>query len=148
MNKEVSLVDVVDYNYSSLPLHLYTQNGDIPFDDNSVNTTIMYVILHHADDPEHVIREAARVTRRRMIILEGYAETDEIRRRNSFIDWFFNRVIRDTDINVPLNYRTQSQWDAIFKKYGFHITEMVDMGIDEPVAPEHHILYIVDRVDE
>lgn len=146
MGKNVTLVDVVDYNYSDLPLLLYTQDGKIPLEDNSVDTTIMYVILHHADNPGHVIEEAARVTRKRFIILEGYVEDKEVFIVNSFIDWFFNRVIRDADINVPLNYKTRKEWEEIFRGNGFEITEMKDMGIDEPVAPEHHILYIVDRI--
>lgn len=67
---------------------------------------------------------------------------------NSFIDWFINRVVRSTDINVPLNYKTKHEWNIIFKEAGFKITNAIDMGIDEPVAPEHHILYILDRFEK
>ncbi len=148
MSKEVILVDVVDYNYTDLPLLLYKDTERIPLEDNSVSTCIMYTVLHHADDPEYVLKEASRVTAKRMVIMEGYIEEYETKIVNSFIDWFINRVVRGTDINVPLNYKTKQEWNIIFEEVGFKITKAIDMGIDEPVAPEHHILYILDRFEK
>ena len=148
MSKEVVLVDVVDYNYTDLPLLLYKDTERIPLEDNSVSTCIMYTVLHHADYPEYVLKEASRVTTKRMVIMEGYIEEYETKIVNSFIDWFINRVVRGIDINVPLNYKTKQEWNIIFKEAGFKITKAIDMGIDEPVAPEHHILYILDRFEK
>ena len=72
MSKEVVLVDVVDYNYTDLPLLICKENERIPLEDNSVDTCIMYTVLHHAENPENVLKEASRVTAKRMVIMEGY----------------------------------------------------------------------------
>lgn len=40
MSKEVVLVDIVDYNYTDLPLLLYKDTERIPLEDNSVSTCI------------------------------------------------------------------------------------------------------------
>ena len=53
----------------------YISKGDkIPLQDKEVDTTILYTVLHHADDPEYLLAEATRVTKKRLIIMEGYVE--------------------------------------------------------------------------
>jgi len=145
LDKEVVLVDVVDYNYSDLPLILYNPEDKIPLADEEVDTTILYTVLHHASDPEHLLEEATRVTKKRLVIMEGYIEEDDIRMTNSFFDWFYNRVIGDEDINVPLNFLKVKGWGKILKSYGFDMIETIYVGICEPLVPEHQILIIVDH---
>ena len=144
LDKEVVLVDVVDYNYTNLPLLLYNPEGKIPLADKEVDTTIIYTVLHHASDPKHLLEEAARVTRKRLVIKEAYVEDDDIRITNSFFDWFYNRVIGDEDINVPLNFLKVEGWKKLLKSYGFDVIETKYVGIDEPAVPEHQVFIIAD----
>ena len=148
LDKEVVLVDVLDYNYTDLPLILYDAEGKVPLADGEVDTTILYTVLHHASDPEHLLEEATRISQKRLIIMEGYIEEDDIRMTNSFFDWFYNRVIGDEDINVPLNFLKVSGWKETLKSYGFDVVEAVDVGICEPLVPEHQVLIIADRNDQ
>ncbi len=147
LDKEVVLVDVVDYNYTNLPLILYNSNEKVPLTDEEVDTTILYTVLHHADDPEHLLDEATRVTKKRLIIKEAYIEKEKIRISNSFVDWFYNRVIGDEDINVPLNFLKIKAWDQLLKSHRFKIIKTNYVGIDEPAVPEHHVFIIADRID-
>ncbi len=145
LDKEVLLVDIVDYNYTNLPLILYNPEGKVPLSDGEVDTTILYTVLHHASDPEHLLEEATRVTKHRLIIKEAYVEEDDIRMTNSFFDWFYNRVIGDEDINVPLNFLKVEEWKKLLKSYGFDVIETKYVGIDEPVVPEHQIFIIAEK---
>ena len=145
LDKEVLLVDIVDYNYTNLPLILYNPEGKVPLSDGEVDTTILYTVLHHASDPEHFLEEATRVTKHRLIIKEAYVEEDDIRMTNSFFDWFYNRVIGDEDINVPLNFLKVEEWKKLLKSYGFDVIETKYVGIDEPVVPEHQIFIIAEK---
>ncbi len=145
LNKEVKLVDIVDYNYTDLPLILYNPESKVPLTDKEVDTTILYTVLHHASDPEHLLEEATRVTRRRLVIKESYIEEDDIKMTNSFVDWFYNRVIGDEDINVPLNFLKVEAWEQLLKSYGFEVIETNYVGIDEPAVPEQHVFIIADR---
>ena len=147
LNKEVVLVDVIDYNYTDLPLLLYKPEGKIPLADKEVDTTILYTVLHHARDPEHLLEEATRVTNQRLVIKEAYIEKDYIRITNSFVDWFYNRVIGDEDINVPLNFLKMEEWEKLLKSYGFDVIETKYVGIDEPAVPEHHVFIIADKLN-
>lgn len=145
LDKEVILVDIIDYNYTDLPLMLYSPEGKVPLVDEEVDTTILYTVLHHASDPKYLLEEATRVTRQRLIIKEAYIEEDEIRITNSFVDWFYNRVIGDEDINVPLNFLKMDAWKQLLKSYGFEVIETNYVGIDEPAVPEQHVFIIAER---
>jgi len=147
LGKEVVLIDIVDYNYTDLPLILYNPDGEIPLADEGVDTTILYTVLHHADNPEYLLKEAVRVTKHRLVILEAYAEDDDIRVTNSFFDWFYNRVIGDEDINVPLNFRNLDGWEKILKKYGFEVIESKYIGLDEPIVPEYKVIIIAKHAN-
>ena len=145
LKKDVVLVDIVDYNYTDLPLILYNPNEKIPLADQEIDTTILYTVLHHASDPEHLLKEATRLTKKRLIIMEAYIEEDDIRMTNSFFDWFYNRVIGDEDINVPLNFLKVKGWEKILKSYGFDMIKTIYVGICEPLVPEHQVLIIADH---
>lgn len=147
LDKEVVLVDILDYNYTDLPLILYNPEDKIPLADKEIDTTILYTVLHHASDPEHLLEEATRVTKKRLVIIEGYIEEDDIRMTNCFFDWFYNRVIGDEDINVPLNFLKLEGWKKILKLYGFNVIETKYIGISEPLVPEHQVLIIADNIN-
>jgi SAM-dependent methyltransferase len=141
----VVLADVLDYRLTSLPVTLFPQGGRIPLEDDSVDTTLIYLVLHHADDPQHLLREAARITRQRIIVMEGYVEQPAIYLANCFFDWYFNRVVQGADINLPLNFLVRRQWQAVFESEGLTLVRTEVLGVDEPMAPEHHVLYVLDK---
>ena len=145
LGKEVLLIDVLDYNQTDLPIILYNPESKLPLADNYVDTTILYTVLHHSSNPKHLIEEATRVTKHRLIIKEAYIENEVNRMTNSFFDWFYNRVVGDEDINVPLNFLKVSGWQKIIESYGFDIIETKYMGIDEPLIPEYHIFIIANK---
>ena len=147
LDKEVILVDIVDYNYTDLPLILYNSEGNVPLADEEVDTTILYTVLHHASNPEHLLKEATRVTKHRLIIKEAYIEEDDCKMTNSFFDWFYNRVIGDEDINVPLNFLKLEGWEKILKSCGFDVIETKYIGVDEPLVPEYQIFIIADHTN-
>ncbi len=146
LKKDVVLVDIIDYNCTDLPLILFNPEEEIPLADGEVDTTILYTVLHHANDPECLIKEAARITKNRLVIIEGYIEEDNKRISNSFFDWFYNRVIGNEDINVPLNFLKRKEWEKILELHGFRIIETVYLGINEPMVPEYQILIIADQI--
>ncbi len=145
LKKEVLLVDIIDYNYTDLPIIIFNPKDPLPIANEEVDTTILYCVLHHASNPEHLLHEAARVTKRRLVIKESYIEKENIMITNSFVDWFFNRVIGDEDINVPLNFLKIKSWETLLKSYGFTVIETKYVGTDEPAVPEHHVFIIAEK---
>ncbi len=141
---DVTLLDVIDYNLSNLPLKLITEGEKLPLPDKSVDTTIIYLVLHHSDAPFYYLREAVRVTRKRILLMEGYIDEPDIHQRNCFLDWFFNRIIQNADINIPLNFQTIDQWKEAFDELRLTIDQLDVVGIDEPKAPEYHVYFSLE----
>jgi SAM-dependent methyltransferase len=145
---KVTLADVIDYSMTDLPTVIISDGGRIPLEDRSVDTTLIYVVLHHAGDPLRLLDEAARVTRRRIVIMEGYVDDEDTYLLNCFFDWFLNRIVQGRDINMPLNFRTTAEWRQIFAERGLRVARQELAGVDEPMAPESHVLFVLDKVTQ
>ncbi len=145
---KVTLVDVINYSMTNLPTIIFSEGKCIPLDDQSVDTTLIYVVLHHADDPLRLLDEAVRVTRKRIVIMEGYVDEENAYLLNCFFDWFLNRIVQGRDINMPLNFHTTAEWHRIFAERGLKVTREELVGIDEPMAPESHVLFVLDKVTQ
>lgn len=109
---EVHLVDVLDVNETELPLKIY-DGRRIPYEDKSFDTTMLVFVLHHALNQKEILGEAARVTRRRIIIVEDTP-------RNLF-ELTVNKVC-DTlgtfrhGFFDPHNYHRIEKWTEIFRE--------------------------------
>ncbi len=136
------LVDVVDYNATSIPFRLY-DGIHIPFPDKSFDLSFLIVVLHHCDEPLKVIEEAIRVTRKRIIVNESVYLNEANRRFNMFFDWFYNRVLHD-GVNVPYNFNSPEGWEHLFRELGLGIAASVDIGLDQITVPEYHWMYVLD----
>ena len=71
LKKNVVLGDVTHQNETPLPLYLCGRKKT-PFADNFFDTVIMLNVLHHTGNACALVKEAARITRRRIVIFEQH----------------------------------------------------------------------------
>jgi SAM-dependent methyltransferase len=155
---KIQLMDVVKYvdERVCLPFSFEIE------DSWSFDTTLLLTVLHHTDDPLALLRSAINVTRKRLIILErvvGMSASDSSEWTNSplyglcfddqiryavFVDWFYNRVLH-SDVPVPYNFTSPSSWRRIFRDLGLRVSVEFDLGVDQPLVPEHHYLFVLDK---
>jgi SAM-dependent methyltransferase len=109
-----------------------------------VDTTILWTVLHHCDDPELIVRQITEITSSRIIIVEGYADNSAILKKNCFYDWYLNRPGKGQDVNVPLQYRTSKRWRELFEEVGWKLVHQQYLGVDEPIVPERHVLFVIE----
>ncbi|OGH88349.1 MAG: hypothetical protein A3J93_04825 [Candidatus Magasanikbacteria bacterium RIFOXYC2_FULL_42_28] len=141
--KEVILLDVIDYNKTDLPLVEY--NGtELPRPDNSADTTLLLTVLHHCDEPEKVLDEAIRVTddNGNIILIESVYTSEQDRKLQTFLDWFYNRVLHDK-VNCPYNFNSPDGWRKVFAEKGLELVDCTDLGRDQKTVPEHHYRFVV-----
>ena len=85
----------------------------IPFDNGSVDVVSFVDVLHHTDDPLILLREAARVARRYVLIKDhlrdGLFATQTLR----FMDWVGNY---GHDVVLPYNYLRSADWHRLFRE--------------------------------
>jgi ubiquinone/menaquinone biosynthesis C-methylase UbiE len=74
-----------------------------PFGDDAFDSVLLADILHHEPEPARVVREAARVARKRVIVKDHKLDGPMAWPRISFIDWAAN-----AGYGVPCLYRYYS----------------------------------------
>lgn len=107
------VLDVTRPGLQKCPAVIY-DGTRIPFPDQSFDVSLFITVLHHIPDPEAVIREALRVTRGRIVVVE------DVYRHAAGRAW---TILRDQIYNVeffghPKNFRTSKQWIETFEKMG------------------------------
>jgi ubiquinone/menaquinone biosynthesis C-methylase UbiE len=107
-----TLVDVVDYNRSRLPLHVFDGRA-LPFSESEFDLTLLVFVLHHNPDPRPLLREALRVSRSGLLVVENDV-------RGSFKKPF-TRIIDSTEHvrrGVPQCYftKTADEWLVLMER--------------------------------
>ena len=115
---ESLVLDVVKLDYQKAPVVIY-DGGKIPFDDQSFDVTILITMLHHVPDPEALLREVRRVTRKKVIVVEDLYHHGLGR---------FWTICRDRMLNMefmehPHQFRKHEGWLEFFGLFGFRLVE-------------------------
>jgi SAM-dependent methyltransferase len=158
-----------------LPFRLFRQGEWLPFESGTFASAALITVLHHSDNPVRSLQEARRVLRPggRLIVIESEfglefckhvpAQLNEMTRLflsltgeeqrllNIVFDHFYNRVVHHSPesngkVNVPYNQGAPLTWERLFKAEGFTIDEVEYLGIDQPVVPEYHVLYVLSAI--
>ncbi len=127
---EVTLADVVDFNRSTLPLVMY-DGRRLPFEDASFDVTLLVFVLHHAEDPDAVLREARRITRRRVLVVESVYETPWEHRWLEAADRIANRLRSGGRMRAQeehLGFRPAAAWAEAAREAGFVVEHEVQRG--------------------
>ena len=114
---EAWVVDVVKPAVQAAPVIIYP--GDrLPFEDASWDEVSMITMLHHVPDPKTLVREAARVSKRYVVLVED-------------LDGFGGRfwtVLRDQIFNLefvghPKQFRKEEEWPIFFAEQGLKLVQ-------------------------
>lgn len=85
----------------------------IPHPDNSFDSVLLADMLHHEEDPGRVLREAARVARRRVVVKDHKVDGLLAHPRICLIDWAANAGY---DIPCLFRYPTLEGWHTLFRE--------------------------------
>lgn len=82
-------------------IHVDEYDGiTLPYDNNSTDVTILADVLHHDKQPDRLLAEAARVSRRLLIVKDHKVDGPLAQSRISLMDWAAN-----SPYGVPCLYR-------------------------------------------
>lgn len=121
-------IDVMLRPTTHIPVSLF-DGTTIPMDDNSVDVVSFVDVLHHTDDPQVLISEAARVARKAVVIKDHLSENALDHATLRAMDWVGNAP---HGVVLPYNYASRAQWNGWFQTAG--LTEDV-FTTDVPLYP-------------
>lgn len=126
-------VDVEDLRQFPLRHHQVCDCTALPFDGSSFDVTILTFVLHHIPDAGKlaVLREAIRVTRGHLFILEDTPDNflDDVINWVHGWSWQLKRGTR-----AGFGFYTFAQWRALFAELGLRVVEAARLGRLERMA--------------
>ena len=145
MGKDVTLVEVQDYKLPevTLPMNLF-DGKKLPYKDGQFDSSMMLMVLHHADQPLKLLEEAIRVTNGKIFVMESVYFNREHRQLGMVLEWMFNRVF-DDDTHWPCNFQTPSGWMDTFANYNLKMEKSVNLGITMPIVPDYEWLFVLSK---
>lgn len=141
---DVTPYDVADYRplankKQPLDQHWSTRTG-------AFDTAIVVTVFHHCNDPMLELARLRRVANR-LVVIESVVDINMPFASQAAIDWLYNRGMHPgAAIPVPGKFKTIEGWRAAFAETGWKVVQEEDIGIDLPVVPEHHHLFVCERV--
>jgi len=146
----VTLLDVMNFNQiPDLKLTLY-DGENFPFLVNTFDTSLLIFTLHHCLNPLKVLKEAKRVTREKIIIIE------DVPRGRGRITSFINKIflylwdiicnlpslIKPPGENITFGFKSVSQWQRIFSDSQLKIIFQKEFQSNKLI---HHALFVVKK---
>lgn len=132
---DVTGCDVVAYNKNDVHIPiLKIEEYKVDVADSSFETGYANSVLHHDENPEKVISEISRIVSSRFILIEdtllGSDDADiEFHSKRLFInDYFYNRLLTDSDISVPARYMQSQDWISLFSAHGWKLVKQDQLG--------------------
>ena len=101
----------------AIPVHQY-DGKSIPLAKGEVDNILIADVLHHEEEPDQLLREAARVARKRVIVKDHKTGSLLAWPRISLIDWAANAGY---DVRCLFRYPTAEGWRELFSSCGLEI---------------------------
>ena len=113
----VEPLDVVDKSlFKEVRPTLY-RGKVMPYADSSYDTAILLTMLHHCPDPDAVLREAVRVSRTRVIVMEDVYRGALMEK----LTWWMDSLVNMEWTGHPHSNKSEEQWEALFSDLGLRI---------------------------
>jgi len=117
----------------------------LPFGDAAFDTTLILLTLHHCAEPEAVLDEALRVTRRRLIVVESVYRNRLERFWLDRLDRRLNGYRHDGKMKVPFTFKRPEEWRALFESRGLQVVRAQLLGSWWERLVHHPLLFVLDK---
>ncbi|MCC8944219.1 class I SAM-dependent methyltransferase [Bradyrhizobium sp. Arg62] len=125
--KGVAVMGLERFKRGGEPIEVVSYDGvTIPFGARTYGVVILADVLHHEKDPDRLIRECARVSRRLVIVKDHQVKGPLAQQRISFIDWVANAPY---GVECLYRYNTPTQWAQTPERHGLRSLDEVN-GMD------------------
>lgn len=117
---DIQPVDIKNRSYYP-EVDVFVYDGEhLPFKDNTFDVCLLRSVLHHTPDPEVVLKEAVRVSKK--IIIHENVITNIFQRYYTYlIDCIMNKELIEPHTN-----KTDKEWKLLFKKLKLDLLNVID----------------------
>lgn len=113
---DVTPLDVRDRSIDPRFRPVLYDGNRIPFEDNRFDCALLLTVLHHTPDPSSILREAARVAARIIVIEDVYSNTFQ-----KYLTFFTDSLCNLEFFGHPHTNKTDGQWRMLFEDLGLEL---------------------------
>jgi len=110
-------VDIEDRRIINLPFQIF-DGIRLPFPEKSFDTVLINYVLHHAQDPISLLKEAKRITRDKLIIFEDLPEDILSKIICRLHGVSYSKFFKNPDKTF---FRSEKEWEEVFEKIGLKV---------------------------
>ena len=118
----ISGIDVLVRPETHIPVEAF-DGRRIPRPDGDVDVVMFVDVLHHTDDPELLLRQAARVARQAIVLKDHTKDGLLAGPTLRFMDWVGNA---HHGVRLPYNYWPERRWRSAFQRLELRPVEWID----------------------
>ena len=141
-----TLCDVQRFGQPDMPFLIQTDPISIPAHAGSFDVVTLCFVLHHIAEPksqETLLRDALRVARERVILLEDTPVGRFERTANVAWDWALNAP---RGVPTPFTFRSAEAWRTLLSTSGFEVVAVETFrGAWPTLWMYRHSLLVADR---
>lgn len=114
---EVIGVDIRDLRTNKLPFMEF-DGRKLPFPDNCFDTVLINYVLHHAGDPEILLREAKRVSRDKIIVQEDLPDNFISNLYCKLHGFSFDKFLGNPS---KTTFKSEKDWRKMWRELGLKV---------------------------
>lgn len=143
-NRTLILADVARSFRVDLPAFVF-DGRRLPLADGVVDTVVLSLVLHHARDPEQLLREAMRVAHHRVVVTESTFRTEWERRvlrwADRAVNWNRGPAFARLE-EGPLSFARPEEWEQRIRAAGGRVIHSRRLN---RVGHRHHLVVATPR---
>jgi ubiquinone/menaquinone biosynthesis C-methylase UbiE len=134
---KITPLDVQDLSFVNNIKPIIYDGNKIPHDNNKFDKALILTVLHHTSNPEKILREAKRVSKRIVTIEDVYSN-----RINKYVTYFFDSLLNLEFMGHPHTNKSDGQWKKTFEKLGL---KLVDAKYHHSFLVFKHAIYYLEK---
>lgn len=140
---EIIGVDVADYPISGIKRIIYN-GATLPFPKGKFSISQALFVLHHIEKSQQInaLKELARVTTKRIIVIEDYFQPTFGRWWLYLIETICNRMYF-VKVPIPYAFRTPEEWQKLFRSAG--LKTALKAIVKSPFPFLKHIVFVLEK---
>lgn len=139
---QVAGIDIANHNQTDLPFTPF-DGCCFPFENDSFDVVLFSFVLHHSRHQEDLLREACRVGKQYIILLEDLYTSQFTLLMTKAHDICVNKLIYPT-MPCPLTFRTRDGWKAVFDSMGLRLTAEERIA-SLPISLQNQVLFKLEK---
>ena len=134
---KITPLDVQNLSFVNNMKPVIYDGNKIPFNDNRFDKSLILTVLHHTPEPEKILYEAKRVSKKIIIIEDIYVNW-----LHKYVTYFFDSLLNLEFAGHPHTNKDDKQWKKTFEKLGL---KLIDVKYNYSLLVFKHATYYLEK---